>query len=313
MINLKNSKETQKTLDAFISISGYISFRVILMKYAALLLLAAALAPALFLPAGASSTENVSILSWYPQVVDYVYVNDTVNETITYSITTAEPMSLNNWTVDGVSVENVNTAFYQHTWDNKSVGFHTVIYKGNNSAQVEFRWYVNVYEIGEYPGGSIFDIIDDALENHVTDIKIRMFKYKIAKHEGKAAYVAEKVNRLHDEIAKRQMTREALRHEFQAGNISAGEYVAALKQAQKDAKYNMKLAEEMAKVTREVLKDEKTSSDLERLSEIESSWSRGHIGKGKKDVEVGAKDREKEKASNDNRDKNKGNRDKGRG
>jgi len=107
---------------------------------------------------------------------------------------------------------------------------HTIIFTGNNSdTKVEFRWYINVYRIGN-PGDGLFDIIDDALENHATDIKIRMFKYKIAKHGGNSAIVARMTNQLHDEIAKRQMTREALRDEFKAGNITTDQYVAALKQ-----------------------------------------------------------------------------------
>jgi len=242
--------------------------------------------------------KKVAILSWYPQPVDYIYVNGTVNETIEYSITLAEPMNKNNWSVDGKPVNGSvsgNTYNYTHTWDNDSVGFHTVIYKGsNNDAQVEFRWYVNVYRIGEYSGGSIFDIIDEALENHVTDIKIRMFKYKIAKHEGNAANVTEKVNRLHDEIAKRQMTREALRLEFMAGNITAQEYVAALKQAQRDAKFNIKLANEMAKIAKEDLKEEKLSKKFENIPGMDD-------------------DRDKGKVKDNGKEKDKGNKGKGRG
>lgn len=260
------------------------------MKYTELLLLAAALA--LLFPAGASSIENVSILSWYPQVVDYVYVNDTVNETITYSITTAEPMKLNNWTVDGGPVVgnfSDNTSSYTHTWYNENVGVHTVIYKGSNEAQVEFRWYVNVYEIGGYRGGSIFDIIDDALENHVTDIKIRMFKYKIAKHGANASFIAQKVNRLHDEIAKRQMSREALRLEFMAGNMTAQQYVAALKQAQRDAKSNIKLANEMAKIAKEDLKDEKLSKKFENISGVDDDRNKGKVKDNGKEKDKGNK------------------------
>jgi len=104
---------------------------------------------------------------------------------------------------------------------------------------------VNIYEIDGYRGGSLFDVIDDALENHVTDIKIRMFKYKIAKNGGKSEISAQKVNQLHDEIAKRQMTREALRDEFKAGNISAEQYVAAIKQVQRDANITQNLQKNM--------------------------------------------------------------------
>ncbi len=203
--------------------------------------------------------QNGMILSWSPQVVDYIYVNDTLKETITYSIITEEPMTEFNWTVDGVDItENVtNGTIYgkynyslQYTWDNQSLNhtFHTVVFNGSNTdSQIEFRWYVNVYEEGNYSDGGIFDIIDESLENHVTDIKIRMFKRNMNKHNLGVEYFAQKVNRLHDEIAKRQMTREALRENLKAGEINQSEYVAALKQAQTDAKINTKSAKNNSK------------------------------------------------------------------
>ncbi len=237
--------------------------------------------------------KNATLLSWSPQVVDYIYVNDTVSETIEYSITTAEAMTISNWSVDGALVAgdvDGNTYSHTHTWDNGSVGFHTVIFRGSNAnTKVEFRWYVNVYEIDGYRGGSLFDVIDDALMNHVTDIKIRMFKHKIAKGGAKSAIAALKVNQLHDEIAKRQMTREALRMEFKAGNITVEQYVAALKQAQRDARFNSKLAKEMAKIAKEDLKDEESGKQLEKISEIET-------GKDKKeDAAIKGKSRGKDK------------------
>ncbi|MCD4816115.1 MAG: hypothetical protein K8R06_06915 [Methanosarcinales archaeon] len=190
--------------------------------------------------------KNATILSWSSQVVDYIYVNDTLNETITYSLTTNESMTEYNWTVDGVAVTGAdtdNTYNYTHIWDNQSTGFHTVVFTGNNAgSRVEFRWYVNVYEEGSYSSGCIFDIIDKSLENHATEIKIRIFKRNMNKHNLGADYFAQKVNRLHDEIAKRQMTREALREDLKTGEITQKEYVAALKQAQNDAKDNSKSA-----------------------------------------------------------------------
>ena len=243
--------------------------------------------------------KNASLLSWSPQVVDYVYVNDTVSETIEYSITISEELTTFNWSVDGKPVTgdaDDGTYSYEHTWDNDSVGFHTVILKGSNAdTTIEFRWYVNVYEIGGYRGGNLFDVIDDALENHVTDIKIRMFKYKIAKDGGKSAISAQKVNQLHDEIAKRQMTREALREEFKAGNISAGQYVAAIKQVQRDAKYNSKLAKDYAKIAKEELKDEK--SGKEDISELETE-------KVQKDTDAKIKDKSNGKLKDTKNKKN---------
>lgn len=216
---------------------------------------------------------KITILSWRPQLVDYVSVNDTVSETITYSVTTAEPVMTRNWTVDGVpaagSVEG-STYSYTHTYDNKSVGFHTVIFKGNNTdSRVELKWYVDVYELGEYTGDDIFKIMDEALDNHFIDLRIRMFRDHIAQHGGNAEIVAEKVNLLHDAIAKRQMTREALRLEFMSGNITVAEYVAALKQVQRDAKYDMKFAKQMAKIARDDLKDGKLEKKLDEISEID--------------------------------------------
>ena len=207
---------------------------------------------------------NETFLSWSPQVVDYIYVNDTMNETITYSITTNESMTEYNWTVDGVAVTGAhsdNTYSYNHTWDNQSTGFHTVVFTGNNDVgRFEFRWYVNVYEEGSYSGGSIFDIIDESLENHATDIKIRMFKRNMNKHNLGVDYFAQKVNLLHDEIAKRQMTREALRKELKAGEITQEQYVAALKQAQSDAKINSKSVKGNSKSTNDNSKPEKDNS-----------------------------------------------------
>jgi hypothetical protein len=265
--------------------------------------------------------KKATILDWYPEVVDYVYVNGTVNETIEYSITTLEKMAMFNWTVDGTQVTGYavdNTYYYEHTWDNNScLGAHTIIFKGsNNDTRVEFRWYVNVYRKGEeeHGSGSIFDIIDDAIENHVTDIKIRMFKYKIAKHAGKSEIAAQKVNQLHDEIAKRQMTREALRAEFKAGNITAENYTAAMKQLQREAKYNSKLAKGYAKISIEDLKDDKSENDFKKISEMETKNDKrkdGTNSKGKEEASNKGKEdtgtKGKSKGNNkDNEHKNNG-------
>ena len=245
--------------------------------------------------------KNATLIYWYPQVVDYVEVNSTLNETIEYSITTVEEMTTYNWSVDGNPViglvDNGNIYFYEHTWKNNSVGAHTVSFKGNNSdTRVEFRWYVNVYKEGTYSGGNLFDLIDEALENHVTDLKIRMFKYKIEKGKGKSDYVARKVNQLHDEIAKRQMTSEALRTEFKAGNITIEGYVAALKQVQRDAKYNSKLAKGYANIVKDN-KDDESEKEFKKISEIEKQDDR------KKNENK----REERKTNNVNRDDKKNN------
>src|SRR5659263_151319 len=247
------------------------------MKLIIILLLLGVLA----LPASASEIisggnikTNATILEWSPQATDYVYVNSTVNGTIEYYITTAESITAYNWSVDGKPVDgdvDGNIYFYTHTWDNDSIGFHKVNFKGNNSGtKIEFQWYVNVYEIEGYRGGELFDVMDNTLENHYAQIKIRMFKDKIAKHGSNSAIAVQMVNQLHDEIAKRQMTLVDLKIEFKAGNITIEEDVAALKRAQLDAKYNAKIAKEMANISKEVIKDEDSGKKFDKLLEIEN-------------------------------------------
>ncbi|MCL7475935.1 MAG: hypothetical protein SCH39_11630 [Methanosarcinales archaeon] len=215
-------------------------------------------------------TENGIILHWEPeQIVDYIYVNDTITETIKYSITTSVPIVNPKWTVDGIPVTGTvsgTTYSYTHTWDNESFwSSHKIIITGSyDDSQVIFKWYVNVYEIGEYSGGpNIFDIIDDALRNHATDVKIRMEKRKMHDMGDKGnAYLAQKVNLLHDEIDKRQSIRAALRDDYKSGILSKEEYVAGLQQAQVDAKYNKKIVQELEK-------------DLARNAKSKSQYNNG--------------------------------------
>lgn len=254
--------------------------------------------------------KNATIIDWSPQIFDYV--NGTLNETIDYSITTFEEMTTYNWSVDGKSVngndDGSNTYSYSHNWNNSSVGAHTVSFKGNNSdTEVEFRWYVNVYREGTNSGGNLFDIIDEALDNHITDLKIRLFKYKVSKGNGKSDFAAQKVNQLHDEIAKRQMTREALRKEFQAGNITIEEYVAALKQVQRDAKYNSKLAKGYANIVTDN-KDNESEKEFKKISEIETQQDRKSSEKNEeKTNNVKSEDKKTNNVKNDDK-KNNGNK-----
>ena len=219
-------------------------------------------------------TENGIILSWEPtQIVDYIYVNDTVTETIKYSITTSVPMENPTWTVDGIPVTGTESGYtysYTRTWDNQSIGPHKIVFTGSyDDSLIVFKWYVNVYEIGEYSGGRhIFGIIDDALRNHAADVKNRMEKrimHRVRNHGNE--YQAQKVNRLHDEIDKRQSTRAALREDFKSDQISSEDYVAALQQAQTDAKYNKKLAQDYVK---DEMKNEKLSIELFNISQTEA-------------------------------------------
>lgn len=241
-------------------------------------------------------TEKSTILFWEPgQIVDYIYVNDSVTETIKYSITTSVPIADPEWTVDGIPVTGTksgNTYSYTHTWDNESLwSSHKIIFTGSyDNSPVFFKWYVNVYEIGDYSGGpNIFGIIDDALRNHATDVKIRMEKRKMHEMGDKGnEYLAQKVNLLHDEIDKRQSIRAALRNDFKSGKISRQEYVAALQQAQADARYNKKIVQELEKdlarnaKSKYQFNDRKNDHDVMGLFEIDTNMTirKSNNGKG---------------------------------
>ncbi len=255
------------------------------------------------MPAGASVID-----SWNPQVVDYIYVNDTINRTIEYSITTDEPLAASSWNIDQISATGANngsTYSYLHRWDNRSIGFHTILFKGNNSeSNLEFRWYVNVYEIGGYRGGNLFDAIEDMLENHETDIKIRLFKNRIEKYGSGTDLVSQKASKLKEDVTNRQTAREFLLKEFKAGNITIEKYVSALKQVQRDAKYDMKQAKELAKISKDDLKDEKFSEDFEKISEMEDDHDWEHDFRHKKKEEA-----IENKGTGKNKDKEKGTED----
>ncbi len=223
--------------------------------------------------AGHNLMEKELILSWSPQIIDNIEENDTAGDIMEYSITTAQRLNGIKWYFDGSQVagnESGNTYSHSHEWDRESTGFHTIIFEGNSSSsRIEFRWYVNVYENGENRGESVFDVINDALENELTDIKIRMFKYQISKHGGLDDFTLQKVNTMHDEMAGRKMMRESLQQEFRMGNITIEEYAAALKKAQREAKYSLKFAKEMARFTLIELKNENLSREFENFSYIE--------------------------------------------
>jgi hypothetical protein len=260
---------------------------------------------------------NAMILTWSPQVVDYVYLNATINETITYSITTAELMEIGNWSEDGVSVDFDsidiidNTSTFTRKWTNDDLGFHTIVFKGSNDdTNVEFRWYVNVYNMNGYEGGCLFCVIDDELEDHVADVKFRMFKYKIAKYGSNSEDAIEYVNRLHDRIAARQMTREALRNAFKVGDISISEYVAALKQIQRDVKYELKLAEKMTKIEEgngedeqdnEYKHDDENERRLNKLADMNNKMKAKNVEEQKKKENPGNNGRSKKNQNGNNK------------
>lgn len=236
------------------------------------------------LPASASS-----IVSWYPQVIEHIYVNDTVSETIEYSVTTSEQGVQSRWTVDGQPVDggvNGSTYYYERTWDNRNRGFHTVNFNGNYSgAPVEFRWYVNVFEIGGHFEGSIFDVIDDSLNDHVLDIKVRMFMNGISSEDNQSEFAATKARQMQDAISTRQMKRESLSKEFKDGNIKFEDYVATIKQVQKEARFYMKLSTELAKITRSQLNNEEAGREFENFSLTEEDWAwhEGEVNNRKKE------------------------------
>lgn len=270
------------------------------MRYRAIILLAALLV----IPASASGTgswwdnsrageglapgtdtpdeKNAAVLSWSPQAVDHIYVNDTESKTIAYSITTSLPMEVNSWTLDGVPVSGAtseNTVSYMHTWDSKSAGFHTLAYRGSrNSSEVAFRWYVNIYDMERYRGGNIFDVVDDVLENHAVDVKVRMLKYTISKHGSKSNLTIEKINRLYDEIARQQGSDENLRPKSLRAEAGLEKYIPSMKEGQRNAKYRVKLTKEIIKIAREDLNDGRLAREFKELSDVE-----GHYGEKKKE------------------------------
>lgn len=225
----------------------------------------------LSLPASASS-----IVSWYPQVIEHIYINDTVSETIEYSVTTSEHVTEDRWTVDGKPFEGIvngNTYYFERTWENQDRGFHIVNFNGNYSGTwIEFRWYVNVYEIGGHVEGSIFDVIEDSLDAHAIEIKKQMFRYAISGEDNYSEFTALKARQMQDYIKALQMRRESLTEKFKAGNITFEEYVAAIKHAQREARFYMKLSIELAKITRSQINNEDLGREFENFSLTEEDW-----------------------------------------
>ena len=201
-----------------------------------------------------ASENNITIVSWSPETLEDVYVNDTVSAAIEYSITTTEPMVVNDWTIDKVPVDGVangSTASIVHKWDVSETGFHTITYKGNNiDSEVEFSWYFNVYETGKFVEGNIFNVMDDVLENHAADIKIRMFESQIEKGNGDEFLSREVIN-LNDEKSDILENRESLREELRSGLIEVNEYTATLKQIKTDEKINKKITKKIVEVIEE--------------------------------------------------------------
>ena len=220
--------------------------------------------------------QNITLDSWHPQVIEYLYVNDTVNRTVRYSITTSEQLNSSFWTVDGEPVESGgdgSTYYHEHIWDNLNRGLHIVNFKGNSQKSlIGFQWYVNVHEIGGRVDGSIFDIIDDSIESHAIEINIYMFRFGILDENGRYGFVSQKARKIHDEIETRQMKRQALGLDFKSGNITFEEYVAAIKQVQKETRFYMRLSKEFANIIRSELNNEELAKEFENFSLTEEDW-----------------------------------------
>ncbi len=218
-----------------------------------------------------------NIISWHPQVIEYLYVNETKVETVEYSITFQEQMSDSRWTLDGHSVDGSNDKnknYYIHTWDEAGRGFHIVNYEGINAGhKTEFKWYVNVYEIGGDSDGSIFDVINDMLENHAVELKIRMFRDQFSNNDDSVEFAAQNIRWLHDGISERQMKREVLDMDFRNGNITFEEYVAARKKVQAETRYYMKLAQEMARIISNEFHNEDLGMEFENFSFTKDDWA----------------------------------------
>ncbi|MBU3968513.1 MAG: hypothetical protein KKG76_14270 [Euryarchaeota archaeon] len=221
-------------------------------------------------------TKN-NIISWYPQVIEYLYVNETKVEAVEYSITFHEQIAESRWTLDGHSVDGSNDNnkyYYLHTWDEASRGFHKVTYEGITAGhKTEFKWYVNVYEIGGDGDGSIFEVISDMLENHAVELKLRRFRDQLSNNDDQVEFGAQNVRWLHDEISERQITREVLDLDFRNGNLTFEEYVASRKEVQVETRYYMKLAQEMAGIIRNEFNNQELGREFENFSFTEEDWA----------------------------------------
>lgn len=131
---------------------------------------------------------------------------------------------------------------------------------------------MNVYDAEQYRGGNLFDVFDDALENHSVDVKIRMLKYTISKHGSKSNLTIERVNRLYHEIARQQSSDDNLRPKSLRGEAGIEEYIPSMKKAQRNAKYRVKLAKEIIKIAREDMGDGRLAMEFRRLSDAENYY-----------------------------------------
>lgn len=136
--------------------------------------------------------------------------------------------------------------------------------------------------------GGIFNVIDDVLENHAADVQIRMFKYRIQKNSDNSEFVAQEVKRLKDDLSTIQKTQENLGKELKQGTITNEDYAFAMKKIENEEKSNKKQAKEMAEVVRNSLKDDKLSTEFDKISKANED---GNKRKGKKETGSGTKGR----------------------
>ncbi len=140
--------------------------------------------------------------------------------------------------------------------------------------------------------GGIFNVIDDALNNHVADVNVRMFRYMVAKKSDNAEVVTEEAKRLNDEVLSIQTAREALGKKLKAGIITPENYALAVKNLEIEEKYNQKQASEMAKIVRDDLKDVKLSNEFDKVTKTKED--RDKKGINEKETVSGTKGKDNE-------------------
>lgn len=140
--------------------------------------------------------------------------------------------------------------------------------------------------------GGIFNVIDDALNNHAADVNVRMFRYVAAKNSDNAGFVAEEAKRLNDAALSIQTTREALGDKLKAGTITPEDYAFAIKKLGTEEKYNKKQAAEIAKIVRNELKDVKLSNEFDKVIEAKEDGGKKGEKRNEKETFSGTKGEE---------------------
>ncbi len=140
--------------------------------------------------------------------------------------------------------------------------------------------------------GGIFNVIDDALNNHAADVNVRMFMYRVAKKSDNAGFVAGEASRLNDAALSIRTTRETLGDKLKAGTITPEEYAFAIKKLGTEEKYNKKQAAEMAKIVRNDLKDVKLSNEFDKVIKAKEDGDKKAERNNEKETVSGTKGKE---------------------